>query len=81
MERTKENIFSKKRNKLLKQRTQEDLNIFRKMGINIHKNYLKEKKQTIKSSMFNCLLNDNLLLELIRNVTNRNNRRNYPVFY
>ena len=55
--------------RLYSQRAQENLNIFRKMGISIHKNYLKEKKQTVKSNMFNCLLNDNLLLEVIGNVT------------
>jgi len=56
--------------KLLSQRAQENLNIFRKMGISIHKKYLKNKKQTVKSNMFNCLLNDNLLLEVIGNITN-----------
>ena len=33
-------------------------------------NYLKERKQTVKSNMFNCLLNDNLLLEVAGNITN-----------
>ncbi len=55
--------------KLLSQRAQENVNIFRKMGVSIHKNYLKNKKQTVKSNMFNCLLNDNLLLEVIGNIT------------
>lgn len=55
--------------KLLTKKAQENLNIFRKMGISVHKNYLKKKKQTVKSNMFNCLLNDNLLLEVIGNVT------------
>ena len=55
--------------RLYSQRAQENLNIFRKMCISIHKNYLKEKKQTVKSNMFNSLLNDNLLLEVIGNVT------------
>ena len=66
--------YDEDRCKLLTQRAQENLNIFRKTGISIHKNYLKEKKQTVKSSMFNCLLNDNLLLEVIGNITNCNNR-------
>ena len=66
--------YDEDRCKLLTQRAQENLNIFRKMGVSIHKNYLKEKKQTAKSSMFNCLLNDNLLLEVIGNITNCNNR-------
>lgn len=46
-------------------RAQENLNIFRKFGISIHKNYLENKKQTVKSSMFNCLLNDSHLLEIL----------------
>lgn len=66
--------YDEDRCKLLTQRAQENLNIFRKMGVSIHKNYLKEKKQTVKSSMFNCLLNDNLLLEVIGNTTNCNIR-------
>ena len=61
--------YDEDRCKLLSQRAQENLNIFRKMGISIHKNYLKNKKQTVKSNMFNCLLNDNLLFEIIGNIT------------
>ncbi len=61
--------YDEDRCKLLSQRAQESLNIFRKMGISIHKNYLKNKKQTVKSNMFNCLLNDNLLLKVIRDIT------------
>ena len=61
--------YDEDRCKLLSQRAQENLNIFRKMGISIHKKYLKNKKQTVKSNMFNCLLNDNLLLEVIGNIT------------
>lgn len=61
--------YDEDRCKLLSKRAQENLNIFRKMGISIHKQYLKDKKQTIKSNMFNCLLNDSLLLEVIGNIT------------
>lgn len=61
--------YDEDRCKILTQKAQENINIFRKMGISIHKNYLKGKKQTIKSNMFNCLLNDNLLLEVIGNIT------------
>lgn len=56
--------------RLLTQRAQENLNIFRKMGVSIHKNSLKNEKQTIKSSMFNCLLNDGHLLEMLQNCNN-----------
>lgn len=64
--------YDEDRCKIQNQRAQENLNIFRKMGVSIHKNHLKEKKQTVKSNMFNCLLNDNLLLEVIGNITNCN---------
>ena len=36
--------YDEDRCKLLTQRAQENLNIFRKMGVSIHKNYLKNKK-------------------------------------
>lgn len=55
--------------RLMTKIAQENLNIFRKMGTSIHKNYLKNKKQTIKTNMFNCLLNNNYLMEVIRNIT------------
>ena len=57
--------YDEDRCKLLSQRAQENLNIFRKMGISIHKNYLKDKKQTVKSSMF-CLLNNYHLMEILQ---------------
>lgn len=56
---------------LLTKKAQENLNLFRKMGISIHKKYLQDKKQTVKSSMFNCLLNDNRLLEILQFCNNR----------
>ena len=61
--------YNEDRCKILNKKGQENLNIFRKMGISIHKNYLKNKKQTVKANMFNCLLNDSSLLEVIGNIT------------
>lgn len=58
--------YDEDRCKLLTKRAQENLNIFRKMGISIHKNALKNRKKTVKSSMFNCLLNDAYLLEILQ---------------
>ena len=58
--------YDEDRCKLLTKKAQENINIFRKMGISIHKNALKNKKQTVKSSMFNCLLNDAHLLEILQ---------------
>lgn len=63
--------YDEDRCKLLTQKAQENLNIFRKMGVSIHKNYLNGKKQTIKSNMFNCLLNDIRLLEILQFCNNR----------
>ncbi len=54
--------------RLYSQRAQENLNIFRKMGISIQKNYLKGRKQTVKSSMFNCLLNDEYLVKVLQSL-------------
>lgn len=54
--------------RLYSQRAQENLNIFRKMGVSVQKNYLKGKKQTVKSSMFNCLLNDEYLIDVLQNL-------------
>ena len=54
--------------RLYSQRAQENLNIFRKMGVSIQKKYLKGKKQTVKSSMFNCLLNDEYLVEVLQSL-------------
>lgn len=58
--------YDEDRCKLLTKKAQENINIFRKMGISIHKNALKNKKQTVKSSMFNCLLNESRLLEILQ---------------
>lgn len=63
--------YDEDRCKLQTQRAQENMNIFRKMGISVHKNYLEGKKQTVKSNMFNCLLNDKLLLEILHKCNNR----------
>lgn len=58
--------YDEDRCKLSTKIAQENLNIFRKAGISIHKDYLKEKKQTVKSNIFNYLLNDNALLEILQ---------------
>lgn len=62
--------FNEDNCKLMYQRGQENLNIFRKCGISIHKKYLNNKKQTVRGNMFNCLLNDKLLLEILQNYVN-----------
>lgn len=56
--------------RLYTQTAQENMNIFRKLGVSVHKNQIKNRKQTIKSKMFNCLLNDASLLELLQDCNN-----------
>ena len=63
--------YSEDNCQLYQKKAQENMNIFRKMGISVHKNYLKGKKQTIKSHMFNCLLNDSLFIEMLQFCNNR----------
>ena len=58
--------YDEDRCKLQTKIAQENMNIFRKMGISVHKNHLKNKRQTVKSSMFNCLLNERHLLEILQ---------------
>lgn len=57
--------------RLLTEKAQENMNIFRKLGVSIHKRYLQDKKQTIKANMFKCLLNDNHLMEILQSCNNR----------
>ena len=58
--------------RLYSQKAQENMNIFRKSAISIHKQYLGEnKKKTVKSNMFNCLINDSYLLEILQSCNNR----------
>ena len=58
--------FDEDKCKLYSQTSQENMNIFRKSAISIHKQYLGEdKKKTVKSNMFNCLINDSYLLEIL----------------
>ena len=58
--------YDEDRCRLLTQRAQENINIFRKLGVSVHKNYLKGNKKTVKSIMFNCLLNDEYLLKILQ---------------
>ena len=59
--------------KLQRKNAQENLNIYRKMGISVHKQYLKNSKKSIRSNMFNCLIDDSYLMEIIGNITNITN--------
>ena len=62
--------YDEDRCKLLTKNAQENMNIFRKMGISVHKNSIKTKSQTIRSNMFKCLINDQLLLNVLHDCHN-----------
>ena len=55
--------------RLQSKKAQENLNIYRKMGVSVHKQFLKNTKKSIRSNMFNCLIDDNYLMEVIGNIT------------
>ncbi len=55
--------------RLQSKRAQENRNIYRKMGISVHKQSLKNRKKSIRSNMFNCLIDDTYLMEVIGNIT------------
>ena len=58
--------------RLYSQRAQKNMNIFRKFAISIQEQYLgKDSKKTVKSNMFNCLINDSYLLETLQSCNNR----------
>ena len=58
--------FNEDRCKFLSVRAHENINIFRKAALCIHKNHLTDKKQTVKSSMFNCLINEKHLIDILQ---------------
>jgi len=45
-----------------------NLNLWRKFALTLHKNFKErtQSKKSMKSTMFSCLLNDNLLIELLQ---------------
>lgn len=50
-----------------------NLNLWRKFALTIHKNYKEntKSKKSMKSTMFSCLLNDDLLLDLLHSCNKR----------
>jgi len=69
--------FDEDRCKLASKQAQENLNILRKSSISVHKKYIEEykkkigKNKTVKSNMFNCLINDDYLIEILQFCNNR----------
>ena len=49
-----------------------NLNLWRKFALTLHKNFkeLTERNKSMKSTMFSCLLNDSLLIDLLSHVCN-----------
>lgn len=65
--------YSEDTNRTANEMAQKNLNVLRKLGLSVHKQYLKninEKKPNIRKNMFKCMLNDELLFEVIANITN-----------
>jgi predicted transposase YbfD/YdcC len=65
-------IFSEDDCLLQNTNAQLNLNLWRKFAVTLHKNF-KERKQSrssMKSTMFNCLLSDSLLIELLQSCNN-----------
>ena len=60
-------VFSEDESKILSENGLKTLNIFRKLALLMHKKYIaaQKKKQSIKGNMFDCLLNDQKLLQII----------------
>jgi predicted transposase YbfD/YdcC len=62
--------FSEDECALLSENGQKTLNIFRKLALLLHKNYMatQTKKRSIKSNLLRCLMSESALLELIRSL-------------
>jgi predicted transposase YbfD/YdcC len=63
-------VFSEDDCRLQSDDGQKSLNAFRKLAIFLHRNYLKSSgcKQSAKSNMLKCLINEKLLLRIIKNL-------------
>lgn len=63
-------IFSEDETKMISENGLKTLNIFRKLSLLMHKKYiaLQRKKPSIKGNMFDCLLNDDKLVQVILNL-------------
>jgi predicted transposase YbfD/YdcC len=62
--------FSEDECALLSENGQKTLNIFRKLALQLHKNYMAKqpKKRSIKSNLLRCLVSESALLELLRSL-------------
>ncbi len=62
--------FSEDECGLLSENGHKTLNIFRKLALQLHKNYMAKqtKKRSIKSTLLRCLVSESALLELLRSL-------------
>lgn len=60
-------VFSEDDSKIISENGLKTLNIFRKLALLIHKNFIasQNKKQSLKGNMFDCLLNDKKLAQVV----------------
>ncbi len=63
-------VFSEDSSAVLSENSLKSLNILRKFALMAHKKYVlsQPRKKAYKTSMFGCLLNDNRLLEVLKNL-------------
>lgn len=69
--------YSEDKCRVISETAQKNLNVLRKLGLSVHKNYLANinaKRPNIKKNMFKSLLNDKTLIEVLSNITSCNNR-------
>ena len=59
--------FSEDKCRVISPNGQKTLNVFRKLALSLHKSYTAnlKKKTSMRKNMFNCLLNDKLLIDLL----------------
>jgi predicted transposase YbfD/YdcC len=62
--------FSEDTCRLLSDNGQQVLNVFRKMALSIHRNYMKKQltKRSVKSNLLRCLISDRALLDLLHSL-------------
>lgn len=63
-------VFWENSSDILSENILKTLNILRKFALMTHKKYIlsQSRKKAYKTSMFDCLLNDNMLLEVLKNL-------------
>jgi len=62
-----DNDFSEDQCRLLSENGQQVLNVFRKLALSVHRNFMNKqrKKRSIKSNLLRCLISDQALVDLL----------------